>query len=144
MKKQIFLFIAIIFISTASAIYAQTNVIKADIPFDFTVKDKTLPAGKYIIRNIDTTSQGFVWKVGSDKKQVTLLAMTNESADRSGKAKMVFHRYGNQYFLSSFQTLNSKITLPKSRAERNLQRESEKHLAKLAMPEVVVIEAAIE
>ena len=144
MKKQIFLFVAIIILSTANAIYAQTNVIKADIPFDFSVKDKTLPAGEYIIRNIDTTGQGFVWRVGSNKKQVTLLAMTNESADRSGKVKMVFHRYGNQYFLSSFQTLNSKITLRKSRAERNLQRESEEHLAKLAMPEVIVIEAAIE
>lgn len=144
MKKQIFIIAAIIILSTTTAIYAQTNAIKLNIPFAFSVNNKTLQAGEYVIRNIDSYGQGLVWTVSSNDKRATLIAKINESADRTGKAKVTFHRYGDQYFLSSFQTLSSKIALSPSRAERNLQRESEERLAKVEKPEIVVIESTIE
>lgn len=143
MKKQIFLIVAILILSTANAIYAQTNTIKADIPFAFSVQNKTLSAGKYVIKDIDTSGQKVFWSVSGEKKQVVLLAMSKDGADRTGKAKLIFNRYGSRYFLSSFQTPIAQVTLPKSRAERDLQRESEDRLAKTA-PEMVVIEVTVE
>ncbi len=145
MKKQIFIFAAILILSTTSAIYAQTNTIKADIPFDFSVKNKTYPAGDYVIEQLPIDrGQRMVWMLSNDEKQVVMLAMTKENADRTDNASVVFNRYGDQYFLSNFVTSSLKIALPTSRAERKLKRGTGEKLAKAVNPRIVEIEATIE
>ncbi len=141
MKKQI-LMIATILVLTTSAIYAQTNIIKADIPFDFSVNNKTYSAGEYVIRqSVHDNGQRLTWTLSNDEKYVVMLAMTKEDKDRADKAVMTFNRYGDQYFLSNFVTDSLKIALPTSRAERNLKRGEEKKLAKVVNPRIVKVEA---
>jgi len=70
----------------------------ADIPFDFIVADKTLPSGKYSVTA--TTSNGVIIRSRDGKSAA--IRLSNLVPDESEKrtAKMVFHRYGEQYFLA--------------------------------------------
>jgi hypothetical protein len=53
MKNQMFALIGLgLLLATVSA-NAQTDVAKANVPFDFVVTGKTLPAGEYTIQSVD-------------------------------------------------------------------------------------------
>jgi hypothetical protein len=72
---------------------AQTGIVKANIPFDFTVGDTQMPAGEYTI----TSWKSFLvlQTVGHN---ATVLSFEDDAKSKSG-SKLVFHLYGNQYFL---------------------------------------------
>jgi len=116
MKKQLFTLLALgLLFATASA-YAQT-ALKANVPFNFIVAGKTLPAGEYTIHSLDTIQRVLVIR-GSDKSQM-VMANSCASAKPSDATKLVFHRYGDSYFLSQIWTAgyNSGAELPPSRRE---------------------------
>jgi hypothetical protein len=91
----------------------------ADIPFSFVVAGKTLPAGHYVVaatsvstvRIFDSTNQGTFVPTNITQRS---------AADNS--CKLVFHRYGDSYFLSEvWVTGNTQgRQLLRSRAEREL------------------------
>lgn len=149
MKKQIYTFVGLLIfltISSVNAIYAQSGtIVRAHIPFDFSVKEKTIPAGDYVINRAD--DGGRVWFLYSyeNRQSVVLLAMTVQGKDSFGKGKLTFRRYGEKYFLASIETSGNQIKLPKSREEKNLVKElKNNHLAKNneenIKPEIVAIQ----
>ena len=71
---------------------------KADIPFAFHVRDTTLPAGSYTVEQI--SSAGMVQIRNNDTgESILTLAPPNRSGNSEG-SKLVFHKYGERYFLS--------------------------------------------
>ena len=103
MKKQLFTLLGLgLLFATASA-YAQTTALKANIPFNFSVAGKSLPTGEYTIQSVGTGSRVLVLR-GSDKSSKMVMANSCESAKPSDKTKLVFHRYGDRYFLSQIWT----------------------------------------
>ena len=97
------LFVASLFIT--AGVWAQA--VKATVPFDFTINNTTVPAGTYII---SSTSQD-VLRI-SDQKHVHLLTtalMDSSNADKGNV--LVFHKYGNQYFLSEIRSKDSSMNL---------------------------------
>ncbi len=70
------------------------------IPFDFTVGNKTLPAGDYSVRNVNSGS--FAIRIQNRETYASAIAITNavQNYSNRGYAKLVFHRYGNRHFLS--------------------------------------------
>lgn len=99
---------------------AQTNLlVKANIPFEFMVGSKTLPAGEYMVT--PQTTAGVLW-VQNEETSDSAFALTNsvETLGYSDQTKLIFHRYGNQYFLSQIWTLGATAgrELPKSKVER--------------------------
>jgi len=118
MKKQLFALLGLgLLFATASA-YAQTAALKANIPFNFIVTGKSLPAGEYAIRSLSTSERVLVIR-GSDKSANMVMANPCESARPSDKTKLVFHRYGDRYFLSQIWTAgnSSGAELPQSPRE---------------------------
>lgn len=143
MRKQILLVAAIVVISVTNAAYAQTSAIRAEIPFDFSVQNKTYPAGKYIIGQPSADhGQGVVWSLRGSKKQIVMLAKTKQDVQRGDKLSMIFNRYGSQYFLSGFVTTTYKVALPSSRSERAAKNQI--RLAKAVAPNVTVIGASLD
>lgn len=72
----------------------------ANVPFDFVIGDQDLPSGSYEVSQI--TSGGGVVQVkqreGSKSAiRLSSLIVKTNPAERS---KLVFHRYGNTYFLA--------------------------------------------
>jgi hypothetical protein len=100
----------------ALSLGAQEAVVRADVPFDFVVGSATLAAGQYTIRT------GPVGVQFAGNETYFLLSNPPDSQMRSDQPKLVFHRYGDQYFLSSISTGSDGRDLPVSRRERELTK----------------------
>ena len=102
------------------------DAIVADIPFGFTVRDTTLPAGEYTIKRSYSANPGIMQIRSADGKEVLLFVVGSaEAAKTPDQTKLIFDRVGDQYFLSEIFEEGSSlgVGLPKSRAERNLEKE---------------------
>jgi hypothetical protein len=110
--------------AVVSANGQSSQLVTADIPFDFVVADKTLPSGKYSVGT--TTSGSQALKISSLDGKSSVIRLSNSATDTSAKrkARMVFHRYGQQYFLAQVWTGDSYgRQLLQCKKERNLGRE---------------------
>jgi hypothetical protein len=73
--------------------------VKANIPFDFIVGKKEFKAGSYTVERVSTLSGTLVLR--SEDNSNTVGFNVNGVSDRSNEgARLVFRRYGNQYFLA--------------------------------------------
>jgi hypothetical protein len=119
MTKQMIYGFSVILLAAASAKAEQA--VAAQIPFPFHVGDSALPAGSYIV---DTGPAAGVLRVRSDdgKSTVMILATRRQSATIPEQSKLVFHKYGDDYFLSQVWTggSNSGRELRESRREIEL------------------------
>ena len=98
MKKHLIL-TSVFAVSAAAALHAQnTGPLKANIPFDFVVDQKTMPAGEY---TAEISHQGVVILMAVDGR-ANAMAMSSplQSSSLQGAGKLVFHRYADVYFLS--------------------------------------------
>ena len=78
---------------------AQTIRLEATIPFEFRVGQQLMPAGEYMV----THSRGvlsFRTNSGKPKGAMILVSGTQSGSGGSTKNKLVFNRYGEEYFLS--------------------------------------------
>jgi hypothetical protein len=118
--------------------------INADIPFDFMVGNKQFPAGKYLVRKGSTTGTSVIF--GLENKKVTTFMTFKGVNNTEQKTKLIFHRYGNQYFLSQVWdgTNDAVIELPKSKSERKAAKTAGENLVMNAIePEVVTVMAQV-
>jgi hypothetical protein len=124
--SAIALFVASLFIT--AGVWAQS--VKANIPFDFKVNNTTVPAGTYIISSASTDHD--VLRI-SDRKDVHLLTTALPNPAYAGKANvMVFHKYGNQYFLSEIRSADSSsmnLRLPVWKAEKRARMQTQETAA---------------
>ena len=102
------------------------TVVRASIPFDFIVRGRTLPAGKYEITRISDEPVGLLIRSLDDKRDKAVFEtepVYNRKLARNDE--LVFHRYGESYFLSEILTASEDRgeELAPSHAERKLQRE---------------------
>jgi hypothetical protein len=100
------LFVAAGFVTAGSAL-AQDHKVTANVPFNFTVEGRTLPAGNYSIGN-DVNSPRLL-TITDRKDGVAIMAITIPDSGNAADNKLVFHRYGNQYFLSEVRSTNSSM-----------------------------------
>jgi hypothetical protein len=102
------------------ATHAQSIMLKADIPFNFVVGDTQLPSGEYHVKKLQ---QGVVQLQGKATRSSAIVMTTGVQAGKtSDVGKLVFNRYGDNYFLSAIWEASS-ITgrqLRKSRLEREV------------------------
>ena len=109
MKKQTlrrFTVLSFLLMLTAVAVSAQSERIRViNIPFSFIVGQKTLPAGEYTLEPNRKDSDN-VWLVQSKEGHASALFTTNtvRASETQAEARLVFHRYGGQYFLSQIWT----------------------------------------
>jgi len=82
--------------------HAQSNLpVQANIPFDFGVRNRIMPAGDYKLTY--TPRNGALFIRGSDGKNgvfVVTSPSTSGKPELNGKGKVVFNRVGGVYFLS--------------------------------------------
>jgi len=147
MKKQvlkIFSMLCLAVTLAVAAVYANpARPLKANIPFDFSVGDKTLPAGVYTVEPLATPG---VLQIRREDCRAGALTQTHgvQARPEQDQTKLVFHRYGDRYFLAQVWTAGDSDgrELGKSRTERELIKSRSKYLAQNAVgPEVVCIVA---
>jgi len=79
---------------------AQKTELKANVPFDFIVNGSTFPAGEYSFRSVDTLGKVLSIRSVNSQTQGMIVSSDTRSSAPSQQTKLVFHRYGNQYFLA--------------------------------------------
>ena len=123
MKKQLFVLLGLGLLVGMSA-YAQTVNLKADVPFNFIISGATLPAGEYTMQELET---GSVIAVRGPNPKASLFVLSHRcsSTDAAKQSKLVFHRYGDRYFLAQLWVAGSDSgrQLPKSPREMEVARD---------------------
>jgi hypothetical protein len=129
-------------LAVASVQAQDAGNMSVTIPFDFAVAGKKLPAGKYHVRRSIAGTRSVTEFQNSNATERLYLPPTHpvQSGTIQSASKLVFNRYGNQYFLSQVWIAgrNSGEELTKTTRERLLQRELARRAAK---PETVAIDA---
>ena len=109
----------------ATQVAAQTELV-ADIPFAFSVCHEQLPAGKYHVRRVTSASANMVL-IGSEGNRSIDIACTHDvqSQKAATTGKLIFNRYGDQYFLSEIWSPGNKTgnQLPPTEKEKALRLE---------------------
>ena len=110
--------------AVATANGQTQHKLNARIPFEFTVGDKTLAAGQYEINAIGITQEALAIRGRESNDSVIRLVMRKEPKE-SKPARLVFHRYGNAYFLSEVWEGGDVVgqQLKESAQERGMKRE---------------------
>jgi hypothetical protein len=116
---------------------AQSKTIKADVPFDYVVNGKTMLAGESAIR-AEGDGQTVLW-IASENARMFVLPNSTESRTPSDKTKLVFHKYGDRYFLASIEREGEvrgyELPASKLEAELRAQNVAEKDVVLLASAE---------
>ncbi len=115
------LVISTLILLAAAPANAQTMKVQAYVPFEFSAGQALLPAGDY---NVDASGSGAIRLSSVETGKSVVIAAHRGWRQPAGEAAgtLVFHRYGNTYFLS--QVVNdlsySSYLIPKPKAEQAL------------------------
>jgi hypothetical protein len=120
---MVFTTLSLLAMLTATSVKAQSNLhLEVNIPFEFSVGTKVLPAGEYTVRYM---AQGTLVIQSGDRhvSQVFNILSTQAGTGRD-ESSLVFTRYGDQYFLSKIWTAGDNIghMLRKPHTEKQLIR----------------------
>ena len=79
---------------------ANSNRVVANVPFEFSVGYKSMPAGEYSVQTITSASNGLLIRSADGKISALRLSDATETRKDKPAARLVFHRYGERYFLA--------------------------------------------
>jgi hypothetical protein len=116
-------------LTTVSAHAQSGKQFTVTIPFDFYVGSKALTAGQYHVgRSTQTSAEGLVLRGTDGRVGVFVLTSGIQTEDVKQESKVVFRRYGNQYFLGEvwISGRDTGRELPSSRKERLIKQETTK------------------
>jgi hypothetical protein len=145
-KKILSIVAALTLIVTASIIgfAGLSGRVSANIPFDFTVGNKEFKAGRYTVERLSAshTSDALIIR-SADNSGAANFNVNRVGGKGNAQARLVFRRYGNQYFLAQiFDGDNSEgFGLLKSKAERELAKKRDTITQNAVEPEVVTVSA---
>lgn len=127
--------LAIACLSASALGYAQSPV-RANIPFEFTIGQKVLPAGEYSISNVSDR----VIELHNWEKHVAMLVPATATEYVSQKPhQLVFRVYGDQYFLHEIRgglgefTLNIRLSKLEKETQRLAAARAKQPNAEIAM-----------
>ena len=99
----------------AAATRAQAvDQIIVNIPYDFVVAGKTLPAGTYRVNRVNDRDINELSITSFENRTGALLVSSEVSATTENKAALSFQHIGDQYFLSKIETAEHIFTIPVS------------------------------
>ncbi len=107
----------------ASAQLSSGSKIVAQVPFEFVVANKIVPAGQCVVSV--ATMDGRTLAISNASSKVNLFTSSSraESHGNAAHYALVFRQYGDRYFLSGIKLEGSKMEyrLPESKAEAELR-----------------------
>ena len=100
--------------------------IVAQVPFDFTVNNRIIPAGECTVQSADMDARVLTIRNVAATKGLFAPSSYGEQNESADSTVLVFKQYGNLYFLSEIRLEGSKRTykLPESRAEAELRAQN--------------------
>ena len=124
-----FLAVAGLLLSAGVVLQAQSFVLRANIPFEFSAGNTVLPAGDYmLIRDISSGARDALAIVSGDHTTTYLFTVQigGGAANKKSDSTLLFQRYGDRHFLSqvwvSGDNIGQKTLL--SKTERELSKQA--------------------
>jgi hypothetical protein len=101
---------------------AWDQAVRADVPFNFTAGGTQFPAGTYTIIH---DSPQMIRVKGADQQARFVVSSIAAFSEELGDNKLVFHKYGDRYFLREVVNSNSNfdVRLPVSKLEKRVKNE---------------------
>jgi len=110
----------------AAAQLQDTREIVAQVPFKFMVGSKAIPAGQCVIRRAATDSK--ILQISNATESVSLFSPVSPKETKmiSQGYTLIFHGYGNRYFLTGLRLKGDRTTyqLPESKAEAEMRAQN--------------------
>ena len=128
---KISLLAVILMIAASASVKAQSLQYKltANIPFDFTINNDKLPAGKYSISRAQQSNGDQLLQIESADGHKSVIRLTIPVMTRNpmSRGTVVFHRYGDEYFMVEVWPAGGSTgrAFPKSRTEREVARKAQ-------------------
>ena len=124
---------AFAFVLTATVAKAQSTDTISKVPFTFNVGASVMPADTYRVSEFG--GQAGVFLISGYRHSAILMSQPDgRTAD--DRPKLVFHKYGDQYFLREVRLAgNTGFSLPESKQERQV----EERIASRSTPERIVV-----
>jgi hypothetical protein len=131
MKKQAYTMMALLVLMGSMAVAAKAQnsgrrQLIANIPFQFNVGDASLPAGEYVVTQINPASDQVVLQIRIiDGSRSAIVSMISTMRKTNTGAELVFNRYGNKYFFAQawVDGESEGLSALKSRTERATKNE---------------------
>jgi len=123
MRKKLFALFALGLLMATASVYAQTIRVRAEIPFNFVVTGGTLPSAEYTIQSNQSIDH-LLTLSSAGQKSIVFLAnpcLSLKARKVSGESKLVFRRYGDQYFLSEIWMQGSSVGYQLRKTRRELE-----------------------
>lgn len=141
-----FAMLSLFFMLAVVSVQAQSeSKLAVNIPFDFQIGNKVLPAGEYSVKRLTQTSM----LIRSADGQRSAIAVTPRTArtgenEKAAQERLVFHKLGNQYFLAQvwMNKGSEGRELNKSDAERQAVKEQNLAMGGTAPQKVAVAASA--
>lgn len=130
--------VAVMLVALSSLAIGQrldSKTIVTQVPFEFMVANKTMPAGECVVQAF--TMDGNTLLIRNAAAKVGVLATSSQSESKldASHYALVFEHYGDRYFLTGIKVEHSKTTyhLPVSKVQAELRAQS------AAMTEEIVL-----
>jgi hypothetical protein len=93
----------------AAAQLKSSDKLVANVPFQFKAGDKMIPAGNLIVES-DSQNRGnlMIYNVAA-KKSAIVSSMPERATAHAGTFALVFHKYGDHYFLAEVRQSGKTI-----------------------------------
>jgi hypothetical protein len=129
--KQMFTALALLMTPLlASAQFSHTASMATQVPFDFVVGDRVVPAGKCVLQAANTAAHTIV--IRNDDTRVRLFSSlsTDETPTAPATDQLLFRKYGSRYFLAAIRLEGSRVMyqIPESKEEAGLRLRSQPSL----------------
>jgi hypothetical protein len=107
----------------AAAQLTSSQTVVAKVPFEFVTANKLVPAGQVTLRTLSMGSKVLVIRNAGAGAAALSTAETEETRQPAANYSLVFHKYGNQYFLTEVKIPGNRASyrMPESKAEAELQ-----------------------
>lgn len=162
MKKEFLkgftMLLAIVAVAFATAVAAiaqerrsssanTTNNLAAAIPFEFSVDYKTMPAGDYLVQTVATAGNGVLIQSVDGKTSALRPSESIERTQNRATARLVFHRYGQRYFLAEVwcgsDTAGRQLTKSSDELALENEHESNSSRSEQARTSYEIVEVAV-
>jgi hypothetical protein len=124
--KQASWIVAVALIVISGAAVAQSlggSRMVTEVPFEFVLGNKIVPAGAWSVYSPTTDTQAVMIRNSDAKISMFSTISHNEGGKPAAYSALVFKRYGDQYFLSEIRLEGNSTSyrLPESGAEAELR-----------------------
>ena len=90
----------VLIVGSYASVAGADEQVTAHVPFAFIVGESRLPAGDYIVKEMDSDPGVITVASAHGHESIFTLAMTSSSNEKGAKPRLVFEKFDGQYFLA--------------------------------------------